>query len=37
MRKMDPLNAVGVSENSKDGVMPAFCSAIPTRRGRFSQ
>ena len=28
MRLMDPSNAVGMSENSKDGVMPAFCSAI---------
>ena len=37
MCMMDPKNAVGESENSKDGVMPAFCSAIPTRRGRFSQ
>ena len=31
------LKCCGVLENSKDGVMPAFCSAIPTRRGRFSQ
>ena len=37
MRKIYPLNAVGVSESSKGGFMAAFCSAIRKRRGKLSQ